>query len=298
MGGMEIRQLRYFLAVAEERNFTRAAERLSMTQPALSRAIRELEKDVGSPLFLRTHRDVALTPVGEVMFEEAKALVTQVGHATSRVRRAAEELALLTATGPGCDAALLDDLVRAYNATGPARPARAAVGTADDQLDRLRSGTADVALWRAPVTGGVLDGVPLRRERLVVMVADRHPLAGEESVTVADLADEPVVRWTGANPQAMSPHLWPSGPPGRPGPEVSDGLQMLAVVRLGQAVSIGAVPGFGTPAPEGIARVPLADGPTAELRLVWLRERATPAVRRFARHSAAFLADRPGPVTG
>ncbi|MET8870386.1 LysR family transcriptional regulator [Nonomuraea sp. NPDC004580] len=75
MSDVEIRQLRYFIAVAEERNFTRAAERLLMTQPALSRAIRALEREVGAELLVRSPGDVGLTPAGRVLLAEARALV-------------------------------------------------------------------------------------------------------------------------------------------------------------------------------------------------------------------------------
>ncbi|WP_143573580.1 LysR family transcriptional regulator, partial [Streptomyces acidiscabies] len=81
---MEIRQVQYFVAVAEERNFTRAAQRLTMTQPALSRAIRALERDLGAPLLDRTPQGVALTPVGEVMLDEGRALLARAADLTAR----------------------------------------------------------------------------------------------------------------------------------------------------------------------------------------------------------------------
>ncbi|MFG2152576.1 LysR family transcriptional regulator [[Kitasatospora] papulosa] len=150
MGDVEIRQVHYFIAVAEEGNFTRAAQRLSMTQPALSRAILALEKAVGATLLLRTPKGATLTAAGHAMLEEGRSLLAQAGNVTSRVRRAAERNASVTLTGPGCDAALLDRMVRSYNEADPAHPARTAVGTIDDQLGRLRSGQADIALVRAP----------------------------------------------------------------------------------------------------------------------------------------------------
>ncbi|MEU0300501.1 LysR family transcriptional regulator [Streptomyces sp. NPDC006175] len=301
MGDVEIRQVHYFVAVAEEGNFTRAAERLSMTQPALSRAILALERTVGTTLLLRTPKGVTPTAAGHAMLEEGRSLLAQAGNVTSRVRRAAEQRTSVTVTGPGCDAALLDGMVRAYNETGPGAPARMTVGTIDDQLGRLRSGQADIALLRAALPGHGLDSVVVRHERVSVLVGNRHRLADRETLTVADLTGEPLLRWLGPGAQLDDPGLWPDGLPGTPGPQVSDGLQMLAVVRLGHAVALAAPAADGTGAPEGTVGITLEDGPAVPLRLVWPRERTTPAVRRFVRHavaSAGSSARSTGPRSG
>jgi DNA-binding transcriptional LysR family regulator len=298
MGDVEIRQVQYFIAVAEELNFTRAAQRLSMTQPALSRAVRALEKNVGAALLVRTPQGVALTDAGQVMLDGGRSLVAQVADTTSRVRRAAEGHNAVTVTSPGCDASLLDRLVRSYNDTAPPRPAQAAVGTTEDQLERIRSGRADVALCRAALDDPGLDGVVLHHEPCRVLVSDRHRLAAKDMVSIADLADEPLVSWTGTGTPLADPGLWPAGLPGRPGPEVSDGLQMLAVVRLGQACAL-AVPQENGATPEGTFSIPLADGPLIPLRLVWSRERTTPDIRPFVRHAvASFRGARENGTTG
>ncbi|MFC8230219.1 LysR family transcriptional regulator [Streptomyces sp. NPDC057287] len=287
MGDVEIRQVHYFVAVAEEGNFTRAAQRLAMTQPALSRAILALERTMGATLLLRTPKGVTLTAAGHAMLDEGRSLLAQAGNVSSRVRRAGEQQASVTVSGPGCDAALLDGMVRSYNEADPAHPARTVVGTVDDQLDRLRSGQADIALWRAPLRDHGLHGVVLRREAVCVLVGASHPLAGRDSLRIADLAGEPLLRWLGPGPQVGDPGLWPDGLPGTPGPQVSDGLQMLAVVRLGQAVALAALPSDGAGAPEGTVGIRLEDGPAVPLRLVWPKERTTPGIRRFVRHTVA-----------
>ncbi|MBL1290874.1 LysR family transcriptional regulator [Streptomyces sp. For3] len=287
MGDVEIRQVHYFIAVAEEGNFTRAAQRLAMTQPALSRAVLALERTLGATLLLRTPKGVTLTAAGHAMLEEGRTLLAQAGNVTSRVRRAAEQHASVTVTGPGCDAALLDRMIRSYNEAGPQHPARMAVGTIDDQLGRLRSGQADIALWRGPVRDHGLNGVVLRRESIRVLMSAGHRLAGRETLRIADLAGEPLLGWVGPGAQLDDPGLWPDGLPGTPGPQVSDGLQMLAVVRLGQAVALAAQLPDGGRAPEGTVSLRLEDGPLVPLRLVWPKERATPGIRRFVRHAAA-----------
>ncbi|MFC8511842.1 LysR family transcriptional regulator [Streptomyces sp. NPDC057257] len=288
MGAVEIRQVEYFVAVAEELSFTRAAQRLSMTQPALSRAIRALEKNVGGALLVRTPHGVTLTAAGRAMLDEGRSLLARVADLTSRVRGVAERNAVLTVTGPGCDASLLDRLVRSYNDTAPPRQARVIVGTPEDQLERLRSGRADIALSRATLQDPGLDAVVLRQEPCRVLLSDRHRLAGRNTVTRADLAEEPLVSWAGTGTPLADPALWPAGLPGRPGPDVSDGLQMLAVVRLGQACAL-AVPQESGAQAEGTVSIPLADGPLVPLRLVWPRERITPQIRSFVRRTAALF---------
>ncbi|WP_320784967.1 LysR family transcriptional regulator [Streptomyces sp. CRN 30] len=292
MDDVEIRRVHYFVAVAEELNFTRAAHRLTMTQPALSRAIRGLEKTLGVTLFERTTNGVGLTSAGEVMLAESRSLLAHLDRSLSQVRRVAAPGDALTVTGPGCDAALLDELVRAYNDTGPPRPARTVVGTLGDRLDPLRTGRADLVLWRGAPEAG-LDGVLVGHLPTHVMVAAGHHLADRRrTVRVADLADEPLVGWRGSPDPLGDPALWPDGLPGRAGPEVSDGLQMLAVVRLGQAVALTAVPAFGTSTPEGTVALRLADGPRVPLRLLWARAGGTADARRFARHAVTALRDR------
>lgn len=286
MSEVEIRQVRYFVAVAEELSFTRAAQRLAMTQPALSRAIRALERTVGATLLVRTPQGVTLTAAGRAMLNEGRSLVAGMADMTSRVRRAAEGHDVLTVTGPGCDASLLDRLVRSYNDTTPPRPARAAVGTPQDQLERLRSGRADVALGRGALREPGLNSVVLRHDPCYIMTSERHRLAGRDAVSTADLADEPFVRWSGVRAPLADPGLWPNGLPGRPGPEVSDGLQMLAVVRLGQACAL-VYPQDNGATPEGTVSFPLADGPLVPLRLVWWRDRGTQGIRPFVRHVVA-----------
>ncbi|MEV5355829.1 LysR family transcriptional regulator [Streptomyces sp. NPDC052693] len=293
---LELRQVHYFVAVAEEANFTRAAARLAMTQPALSRAVKALERTVGSALLVRSPQGVTLTPAGRTLLEEGKALLAQATRATAQVRREAAATSVVTVSGPGCDVLLLDRLVRAFNEARAPYRAQVSVGTIDDQLTRLRCGQADIALWRGPVTAPDLAARLLRHERGHVLVGSAHRLAERRSVTLAELADEPVIRWLGASASLSDPALWPDGPPGRPGVEVSDGLQMLAVVRLGQAVAFTADPDNGAGRPEGTVSIPLADGPRLPLHLVWVRERATTDVHRFIAHATpAGRPDLPPP---
>ncbi|MFK0115109.1 LysR family transcriptional regulator [Streptomyces sp. NPDC090994] len=289
MRDVEVRQIQYFVAVAEELNFTRAAERLAMTQPALSRAVRALEKTVGAVLLSRTPQGVTLTAAGEVMLSEGRSLLDRLDDSLARVRRAAGPPAPLTVTSPGCEAALLDRLVREYNGTGPARPVRAEVGTLGDQVRRLRSGRADLALGWGEPEDPELTGVVLRYDCPRVLLGAGHRLAERAALELADLADEPLVDWSGAEDPLRDPGLWPAGPPGRPGPRVSDGLQMMAVVGLGQAAAVTVASESTRTPPGGTVSRPLRDGPRLPLRLRWSRERGTADVREFARYAVRCL---------
>ncbi|MET8170094.1 LysR substrate-binding domain-containing protein [Streptomyces sp. NPDC005329] len=183
---------------------------------------------------------------------------------------------------------LLDRLVRSYNDAAPPRPARAIVGTPEDQLERLRSGRADIGLSRAALHDPGLDAVVLRQEPCRVLWSERHRLAGKNTVSRADLADEPLVSRSGTGTPLADPGLWPGGLPGRPGSEVSDGLEMPAVVRLGQACAL-AVPQESGAQAEATVSIPLADGPLVPLRRVWPRERTTPQIRSFVRRAVTSL---------
>src|SRR5579863_6356265 len=116
MDDVEVRELRYFIAVAEELNFTRAADRLGMSQPPLSSAIARLERKLGVRLLERTSRRVALTPAGAVLLEQGRIAVQGVAAATERARRAAAQPDLLTvAVKPGAGTHLLGEIIRRYS---------------------------------------------------------------------------------------------------------------------------------------------------------------------------------------
>lgn len=289
MRDVEIRQLHYFVTVAEEENFTRAAQRLAMTQPALSRAVQALEKTLGTDLLLRTPKGLALTAAGRTMLTEGRSLLAHLDDSVARVRRAALPETPLAVTGPGCDASLLDTLVRSYNATDPPVPARAEVGTLADQKARLHSGRADMMLSRGDPGAGGLRGLLIRYERAAVLLAARHRLADRQALDLADLTDEVRVTWSAEEDPLSDPDLWPTGLPGRPGPPATDGLQMMALVGLGQAMALTVAPEHRMPLPDGVVSVPLRDGPRVPLRLLWSRAGTRPDIDRFARHAVRTL---------
>ncbi|QKW33463.1 LysR family transcriptional regulator [Actinomadura sp. NAK00032] len=193
---MDLRHLRYFVAVAEELHFGRAAERLNMAQPPLSQAIRRLESELGVDLLHRTTRKVDLTDAGRGYLARARRILGEVDEAAHEARRVAAgavgHLAL------GCVGSATYSLLPALS-----RGLRRELPGVDfsfrgemlvpDQAAALRAGEIDVALLRPPIADLSLTVLPLRRDRLVVALPDDHPLAALRRVAVADLADADLI---------------------------------------------------------------------------------------------------------
>ncbi|MFF9346284.1 LysR substrate-binding domain-containing protein [Streptomyces sp. NPDC014734] len=189
---MDLRHLRYFVAVAEERHFGRAAERLHMAQPPLSQAIRQLEGELGVVLLHRTTRRVDVTDAGRAYLDRARAILAEVDDAAHHARRvAAGAVGHLTLGCVGSATySLLPTLSRhlATELPGIDFSFRGEM-LAPDQVEALRSGAIDVALLRPPAADPSLAVHVLRRDRLVVALPAEHPLAARTRVHAADLAD-------------------------------------------------------------------------------------------------------------
>lgn len=201
-----LRHLRYFVTVAEERHFGRAAERLHMAQPPLSQQIRRLEADLGVELLTRTTRRVDLTAAGEAYLERARAILTSVDTAADEARRVAAGTVGHVTVGcvgsatysllPALSRRLADDLPGVdFSFRGEMLVA--------EQLDALREGTIDVALLRPPVADGTLTVSTLREERLVVAVPSGHALAARRQLRVADLAATDLIVHSAGRRSAM-----------------------------------------------------------------------------------------------
>ncbi|HWJ65275.1 MAG TPA: LysR substrate-binding domain-containing protein [Nocardioides sp.] len=193
---MDLRQLRYFVTLAEELHFGRAAARLHMAQPPLSQAIRQLEADLGIELFRRTTRVVALTTAGEAFLARSRAILADVDEAADHARRvAAGAVGHLTIGCVGSATySLLSALARSLTEQLPGVDVTfRGEMLVPDQVEALRTGTIDIALLRPPVTDASLEVRPLRRESLVVALPEDHRLAGRKRLRATDLAGEPLV---------------------------------------------------------------------------------------------------------
>jgi DNA-binding transcriptional LysR family regulator len=187
----ELRHLRYFVAVAEERHFGRAAERLHMAQPPLSQAIRQLEAEIGVTLLHRTTRRVELTDAGRVYLERARGILGEVEQSADLARRvAAGSVGHLTIGCVGTATySVLPTLSRRLSTELPGVDfSFRGEMLAPDQVTALHDGAIDVALLRPPVTDLAIAVETLRRDRLMVALPSDHALASREQVRARDLA--------------------------------------------------------------------------------------------------------------
>ena len=206
---MELRHLRYFVAVAEELHFGRAAERLHIAQPALSKQIAALETELGVPLFVRTKRHVEMTSAGASLLDDARQVLTQAEGAKLRAQLASRgEVGLLEI---GFVAPVLYDLLphmlRAFRARFPEVRLSLHELHSREVVDGLRSRDLHIGFSRLPI--GAADGLlvrPLVEESVLVAMPEGHPFAARGSVALADLADEDLVLIT----RAQEPELYDS----------------------------------------------------------------------------------------
>ena len=190
---MELRHIRYFLAVAEERNFTRAAGKLNIAQSPLSQQIRQLEREIGVPLLTRTTRSVALTYAGEVFYERTRALLADAAIAAEDARKAARgELGSLAVGFTGSATyELLPTLVRAYADRYPEVTLRVHSDMVTPrQTEQLLDGRLSVGVLRPPVTIPGIAVETIRHEPVVVILASRHPATVQRQIDLSDLREE------------------------------------------------------------------------------------------------------------
>lgn len=192
---MEFRQIQYFLAVAEELNFSRAAERLQIAQPPLSRQIRAFEEELGVELFIRTKRRVELTAAGEAFLEEARQILARVEQGVRVAQRASRgEIGRLVV---GFEGSSTYDVVpmslKVYRERFPEVELVVYAMTTDEQFQALLAGRIDIGFVVSPNNDKKLAIEIILREPLVVALPENHPLATKKEVRVRDLADEPFI---------------------------------------------------------------------------------------------------------
>ncbi|MGI5232788.1 LysR family transcriptional regulator [Actinoallomurus sp. CA-142502] len=276
---MELRSLRYFLAVAEERHVGRAAQRLHMTQPPLSRAIRQLENELGCVLFERTPRGVDLTPAGTVMLREARAVLDQAERLRRRVAVATGPATLVVGTLADAVEHLGAPLVRAFRETHP--NVTIAIHEADlgDPSAGLRADLVDVALTRTPFETSGLALRALRTEPIGAVLPADDPLAVRDSVTTAELAGRHAVRLPDDTDERWRDHWTLPGSRPDPGtPPMRTIQECLQAVLWNGAVALAPL---GQPVPASLVVVPIADRAPSELVVAWRRDRTDPLIRSF-----------------
>ncbi|MFC8361907.1 LysR family transcriptional regulator [Streptomyces griseorubiginosus] len=279
---MELRTLRYFVAVAEELHFGRAATRLHMSQPPLSRAIKQLEADIGALLFARSPTGVTLTPVGTVLLDEATALLDHADRVRARVSAAAGAATISVGIlGDGTDPGA-SRLAAAYRRDHPGIDIRIRDTDLTDPTCGLRAGLVDVALTRAPFDESALTVRTLRADPVGVVLRADDPLARRGQLRLAELDDRRWFRF----PQDTDP-LWQSyWNGGRP----REGQVVRAVQECLQAVlwngTVGLAP-LGHDLPSELTVVPLTDMAPSRVVAAWNEGDTNPLVRSFVETATA-----------
>lgn len=282
---MDLRLLRYFVAVAEERNVGRAAARLHMSQPPLSRAIRQLEGDLGTVLLHRSATGVTLTAAGTLLYDEARTLLEQAEQVRARVAAAgASTLTVGTIADSAEEAGTR--LAAAFRQRNPGVDVRIREADFTDPTAGVRAGLADVAVTRTPFDCTGIATLVLHSDPVGVVLRAADSLAGRDVVHVRDLADR---QWFQL-PEGTDP-VWRAYWNGsKPGGKLRDGPVVRTITECLQGTlwngTVGLMP-MGHALPEGLACVRLAGVPASRLVLAWNSASTDPLIRSFTRIAAA-----------
>ncbi|WP_307822319.1 LysR family transcriptional regulator [Streptomyces sp. CRB46] len=279
---MELRTLRYFVAVAEELHFGRAAARLHMSQPPLSRAIKRLEADVGALLLARSPAGVTLTPVGRVLLDEARALLDRADLVRDRVSAAAGPATLTVGIlGDGTDPGI-SALAAAHRRGRPSIDIRVRDTDLTDPTCGLRAGLVDVALTRGPFDETALTVRVLRTDPVGAVLRADDPLARRARLRLAELSDRRWFRFPpGTDPAWQS--YWHGGS-AREGPVVRAVQECLQAVLWNGTVGLAPL---GHEPPAGLAVVPLVDMAPSRVVAVWNEGDTNPLIRSFVETATA-----------
>jgi DNA-binding transcriptional LysR family regulator len=206
MPEVEFGQLRSFVVVAEELHFRRAADRLHLAQPSVSKQVRTLEAELGVELFDRNRRGATLTAAGEALLPEARELLVRADQAAANTRatgtgqRGRLRLSLTRSLTGGIAGAIVDE----YRARYPEVQIELSVGNTMLHVEQLHGGDIDVGFVRPPLEDPGLEELPLGREPMVCVLPKGHPLTKRRRVRPEELRDEPLVWW----PESHGPGAW------------------------------------------------------------------------------------------
>jgi DNA-binding transcriptional LysR family regulator len=282
MNPVESRPLRHFVAVAQELSFARAAERLAISAPALSRTVAQLEAQLGVALLTRSTRQVALTEAGSVLLDQAQLALAALDAAAHRAQRAGQaQHRLVLAFKADLDGGLLEETIAAYGREHPGTPLEVLLCGWGEQARLLREGRADVALVYHPherFDERELDFEVLLEEPQLVALPAAHPLAARGALRLADLQagyerSPGTVLWRrrGAEESAQER------------PRIGDMSQLLKLVELDQLIALlpaSVAARFGRPQ---IAYRPVLDAPPATLAVGWPRNSSSLATAALVR---------------
>lgn len=285
---MELRHLRYFIAVAEELHFARAAERLNITPPSLTQQIQSLEREIGVRLLSRTKRSVDLTDAGRRFLEEARKTVQQAEHTELVGRQAARgdlgriEIAFMTSAG--CSGIVSNGLAKYHN-EHPLVDLRLHWLDTPHQLTALAEGRIDVGFLRTPERYPLgLTGIPVFSQPVLLALPEKHPLASVKKLECRDLADEPFIAPTVEAELAFVGYVTAVAEQGGFTPRIAnratDYLTIVTMVSAG--IGLAAVPAsFARIQMPGVTYRAINLQKEARIALAYRRSERAPAVKNF-----------------
>lgn len=276
---LDLRKLRYFVAVAEELNFGRAAESLHITQPVLSRQIKALEGELKAQLFRRDKRSTELTRAGRQLLADAGPLLASAAGVRRRVGRAARPADSFTVGFmPGL---LVTSAVRELSRRHPETTVEVLRTGWDDQVEVIHDGRVDIGYIRLPADRQGLSVVPLLTEPRVVMLPAGHPLAAKESLSIRDLAGDHLLQDPDAVPEWRD--LARREPPRtRPVPAMRTVEEKLEYVAAGTGVVVLPLSTATFYRRPDVTTSRIDDIPDTQVCLAWERTRRTALIREFA----------------
>lgn len=285
---MDLRRLRYFVAVAEEQSFSRAAQRLHMAQPPLSSQIKQLEGELEVRLFDRTSRGVRLTEAGELLLEEARRLLSQVEQTARAVRRVGDgEVGRITlGFVPSASNEVLPELLKVFRAAFPGVELFLREMRPDQVVRSLHAGQTDVGFLYLPLEDPALEVACVSREPLILALPESHPLASRSSVDLREVAEEQFImparygmpglyaqvtracREAGFTPEAVQKDVW---------------LMQTIVGLVAGGIGVSLVPAsLRNVHRTGVVYRSIADlSPTVELGMVWRKDNGGPVMESF-----------------
>lgn len=298
---VELRHLRYFICVADEMHFGRAAERLGIAQAPLSQQIKQLEERVGGQLFERTTRSVRLTPAGEVFREKALQALSSVEEGVEAARfvmgQANRKLTI------GCVSpaifTCLPEILRMFHAKCPDTRIDIKILTTNELLDAMIDGQVDVAFIRPPRAKANLNIMNLFSEAFVGLVPADHALSGNKTLSLSDFTGLPYIAYApilGVSYQnVVIQHARDVGVSLDIVEEVGHTLGIVALVAAGMGV--GVAPSWVTHTPHiGVAYIPMPELPAdaVNLALAWPEDTMSRVIDEFVKCARAFVRDLNG----
>lgn len=284
---MELRHLRYFVTVAEELNFSRAAERLHIAQPPLSQQIRDLEAELGVQLFQRTKRSVQLTDAGVMFLEEVRKVFTQVNQAVRTAQRASrgEIGRLVIGFNSSATYSVLPGLLHKFQQHCRDVELVLYELTTSQQLEKLYHNQIDVGLLYLPVDESKLSVIPVLKEALMLALPETHPLVNQPQVSIHELSNEPFIlpaahSGSGLYGQIMSFFQQISFHP-----QVAQSATLLqtAVSLVAGGIGVALIPSsLQNIQRTGVVYKPIVEPtPEVEIAVVWQQHNSSQIVQRF-----------------